>query len=318
MGAHQHLEHAEHIGHAGGHGHGDGHGHGGHAPGGSPNLGRNIGVTMAVMGVLLAFSSAMVGGERTELVAAMIERTNASAQHQAASTKYRVLQAQLQQLHASMPVDLAEFKRIDAEIDRIEAEVSVDAPSAAVLKVMRAEMRRVLGTAIPARADLLRFTSLIHRYARERDAAHRWSESYEHAVALHERGAQRYEYATLVSEVGIVMASIALLLHSRRAWLTAILFGVAGVTILALTASSVHSALHEAEHRIHEAHHAFVSASSDEADERADERLLRDSTGMPPEPETPEGPGPGGAGHGEVGHGAAPGSAHGEGHGRQH
>ena len=89
-GAHEHLEHAEHIAHAG---------HDG-------NLGRNIGVTMATMGVLLAFSSAMVGGERMEFVASMIARTNASGQYQSVSTKYRVVQAQLQAIGAE--VDLSQ------------------------------------------------------------------------------------------------------------------------------------------------------------------------------------------------------------------
>src|SRR4051812_24778732 len=75
--AHSSPAHGEHA--AGGHG-------GGHA-----SLGRNIGMTMAVLGVLLAFSSAMVGGQRTEFVGVMIEHTNATGQFQAVATKHRVL-----------------------------------------------------------------------------------------------------------------------------------------------------------------------------------------------------------------------------------
>jgi hypothetical protein len=50
MSAHAALEHSEHIAHAGL---------------GGDRLGTYIGVTMAILGVLLAFSSAMVGSERT-------------------------------------------------------------------------------------------------------------------------------------------------------------------------------------------------------------------------------------------------------------
>ncbi|MEO8800799.1 MAG: hypothetical protein ABI551_23110, partial [Polyangiaceae bacterium] len=62
-GATELLEQMEHAGHAGhsGHGHGGG---GGHDAGGP---GKAIGITMALLGVMLAFCAAMVGSERTEL-----------------------------------------------------------------------------------------------------------------------------------------------------------------------------------------------------------------------------------------------------------
>ena len=56
-GAHEKLEHAEHASHGGGHGGGN----------------KIFGVTMALLGVLIALSGAMVGSERNELTRAMIE-----------------------------------------------------------------------------------------------------------------------------------------------------------------------------------------------------------------------------------------------------
>ena len=53
---------AEHIAHAGEAGH----------------LGKYLGITMACLGVLLALCAALVGGQRTELIATMVEQTNAS------------------------------------------------------------------------------------------------------------------------------------------------------------------------------------------------------------------------------------------------
>ena len=83
------MEHASHAEH----GHGNGHG----------RFGMYVGLTIATLGVMLAFCSAMVSGQRTELIAAMVEQASTSAKYQALSTKYRVLIAQLEQLHALSP-----------------------------------------------------------------------------------------------------------------------------------------------------------------------------------------------------------------------
>src|SRR6267154_1286091 len=92
MGAHQTLEHSEHISHAG---------HGGHDDHGGSKLGTYVGITMAILGVLLAFCAAKVGGERTELVQTLVEQSKAHAQYHAQDVKHRVAVIALQQLHAT-------------------------------------------------------------------------------------------------------------------------------------------------------------------------------------------------------------------------
>jgi hypothetical protein len=77
MGAHETLEHAEPIAHGG---HGE---HGDHDHGGDQSLGMKVGVTMAILGVLLAFCAARVGAERTELVEALVDQQDAHAKSQA-------------------------------------------------------------------------------------------------------------------------------------------------------------------------------------------------------------------------------------------
>ena len=62
------LERMEHAGHGGGHG---------GAPGGP---GKMIGITMAALGVMLAFCAAMVGSERTDLIRATIDQSLPLAQ----------------------------------------------------------------------------------------------------------------------------------------------------------------------------------------------------------------------------------------------
>lgn len=293
--AHAGHGHGEH-GH-GEHGHGEpGHGEHGHgeakpaahgAGGGHATLGRNIGMTMAVLGVLLAFSAAMVGGERTEFVAAMVEHTNATGQFQAVATKHRVLQAQLQQLHAGMPRQPAFDKneaalvKLEADLAKLEQEQKLPGTASAALRTARLETRKVLNAVIPTRADLLRFATLVKKYSKEREAAEHWSESYEDSVELHEHAAEHYEYAELAAEIGIVMASIALLLHNRRAWIASMSLGGISVTVLLITGVGTYLKLNAAEQKIHEAHHHYVEATEAGDEEHDDVKLLKEVTGEP-------------------------------------
>ncbi len=78
------LEHAEHTSHAG---------HGG-------DYGKYIGLTMAIIGVLVAVCSALVGGSRNEMMRSMIEQTQASGDATSASTKYRVVLVNIENMRS--------------------------------------------------------------------------------------------------------------------------------------------------------------------------------------------------------------------------
>src|SRR5579864_242838 len=93
-GATELLEQMEHAGHAGHGGHGEGHGAG---------PGRQIGITMALLGVMLAFCAAMVGSERTELIKTMVEQANKWGMYQSETTKLRTIEADLEMLRALTP-----------------------------------------------------------------------------------------------------------------------------------------------------------------------------------------------------------------------
>src|SRR5215472_12278962 len=84
-GAHENLEHAEHATHGAHHG---------------ARQSKRFGVTMALMGVLIAFSAAMVGSERNELTRVMIEQTQAHSDYTGASTKFRLIMIELEKQHA--------------------------------------------------------------------------------------------------------------------------------------------------------------------------------------------------------------------------
>src|SRR5215475_9312159 len=131
-----------------------------------------FGVTMALTGVLIAFCSAMVGSERNELTRTMIEQTQAHSDYTAASTKLRLV--------------LMEIEKQRPENDST----------------------KVSGSSSPAP----RFIELAADYKKERNLAKDWSDTYHPLVEGHFGAAEGYERAQLIAEIGIVLASLAVLL----------------------------------------------------------------------------------------------------------
>jgi Domain of unknown function (DUF4337) len=259
----EHVEHAAHAGH----------------DGGSSILPQLIGITVAILGVLMALCSAQVGAARTELIATMVEENGAKARFLSVSSKYRMLQAQLQQLHAMMP-DPEVMAKKKGELKNLASETK--APD--VLQAMKAsalQTEMILNTVTPTDSDVLRFLNLIHRIREETDAAREWSESYEDAIKVHANTAERFEIAQLAAEIGIVIASVGLLLSrkamfARGLWVVAmslglVAFGVGGLTKMANT-----EALHAAEAKIHHSEEHYKKFNKDEEDLAEDLKLEAD------------------------------------------
>jgi hypothetical protein len=155
--AHEHIEHAGHDGHSG-------------------SLARWIGMTIAILGVLLAVCSAQLGAARTELISTMVEENSAKSQYTAIANKYRMLQAQLQHLHAAMP-DPELLARKDKEVNALMAEAkSRDTQNN--IKACQLETDKLLNTVIPTPDDVQRFLALIDRTRIQAEAAKHWSESF--------------------------------------------------------------------------------------------------------------------------------------------
>lgn len=162
-GAHEKLEHAEHATHGGN---------------------KLFGVTMALIGVLIAFCGAMVGSERNELTRAMIEQTQAHADFTSASTKYRLIMLEL-------------------EKQRARVLAARDTPG--------------------GWSPVERFIELSGDYSKERRLSKDWADSYKPLVEAHFDAAEGYEHAQLISEIAIVLASLGVLLGSRPAWMLSVL-----------------------------------------------------------------------------------------------
>ena len=243
----------------------------------SGGIGKYIGMTMAVLGVLLALCSAMVGGTRTELIATMVEQTATGQQYQAVSMKHRTLMAQLQQLHALLPSDPADFEKSEKALGDIESSAAAaKAPILPTLHALRLETANVLNTATPTASDVLRFVSLVRAYEKQKDVASEWAESYEDAIHAHKDATEHFEWAQLCAEFGIVFASIGLMLQSRAAWAVSLMLVISSGGIAGWAFSTSHAALALAEHKIEEGKSKYEGLHMDEGQAKGDEELLKD------------------------------------------
>jgi hypothetical protein len=243
---HELVEHIEHA--KGGH---DAHG-GGHA-----GPGKAIGITMAMLGVMLAFCAAMVGAARTELISTMVEQSNRFSFYQAETMKFRVMEADVEMLHAITPTK--------AEVDRFEAKLT--------------EVRKVSGKADDE--DEQHLQMLARRYEHDSKEAKEDADCYDDKIKAHFDAAEWYERAQLCAEIGIVIASVALLMGSRGIWYVALVFGFASGGVIVRTYVHTHGALEGAEAKIVEAQKRAVLIEGDE-----------DGDGIPDGPPAKEPPKP--------------------------
>lgn len=190
------------------------------AGGKKPN-GKLLGLTMALIAVLIAFCAAMVGSERNELTKSMILESQANSNYTGASTKFRLVML---------------------EMEKLKTSPALSAP---------------LNT--PEGAYRKRLIHLYDDYSKERAYGSAWVASYEPLVEAHFGAAEGYERAQLVAEIGVVMASLGVLLMSRAAWGLSILLAFGSVAQLGQTYVKTRHEATEAESHVKEKEEAYAS-----------------------------------------------------------
>lgn len=210
MGAHEELEHAEHIGHSGG----------GHTT-------KHLGITMALLGVLIAFAAAMVGSQRQELMTTLLDQSWAHSSYTAAGVK----------LHGIM-----------------------------------IELEKMKGT--PSAPNLNRFIQLYSQTDQEWKLAKEWDDACEPLIDAHYDAAEGYEHAQLVAEVAIIIASVAVLLNSRPAWMVSLVIGVICVGLMGYTFVQTRAAVSQAHEKAHHAEAAFEHASESHESSTANQETI--------------------------------------------
>lgn len=184
-------------------------GHGethGNQHGKGDNFGTHIGMTIAGLGVLLAICSAKVGAERTELVHTLVEQQSANSKYNAQDVKHRVAFLSLSSIHA---------------------QIYSPTPS------------------VPNKEDIIYMADTVDRYLGESHAAKEWTESYDAQIGAHVEAQEHYEIAQLLAEMGIVIASVAMLIKKRIAWFISLGIGLCsigfGIKTYIHTSDTVHA-----------------------------------------------------------------------------
>jgi hypothetical protein len=242
------MEHAEHTTHASG-----GHGGGGN---------KLIGVTMAIIGALIAFCAAKVGGERNELTRTMMKQTQAYTNYTAATTKYRAVLLELEKQRGKIAVSTA----------------GGAAASAMDLQVVR------------------RFIEIFSHYAAERKISKAWADAYQPLVDEHFEAAEKYERAQMLAEFGIVFASLAVLLGSRPVWAVSVCLAIACVAQVATTHFHAHHEVEVDERKVEAINEQYQKLRDKLAAAHDDEKLLDEldpgavirNAAQPPTPEEKE------------------------------
>jgi hypothetical protein len=245
---------------------------------------------MALLGVMLAFCAAMVGSARTELIRATVEQSNKFGVYQAESTKYRVMEADFEMLHALTPskAELKKFEDKLAEVKRPGGK-SDDEDTTELKEAIHVATSELADVLTPDKEDEDRISGLARKYKHDMAEAKEDAEAYDGAIEAHHESAEHYEWAQLCAEIGIVIASIALLTASRPIWGVSVVIGLAGAVIIAWTFMTTRTALREAEKKIEEAAKRTAVIEKDDEDddkEKAGEKPEA-KAGEKPEAEKP-------------------------------
>jgi hypothetical protein len=198
---------------------------------------KHVGLTIALIGVLIALCAAMAGSEQNELTRSMMEQTQANSDNSGASTKFRTVMVELEKL------------RHESSLGSVDAGF------------------------VP---ELKRLLRLYLDYSRERDFAKQWVDSYQPAVEAHFDAAQGYDNAQLFAEIAIVIASLAVLLSNRPAWLISIVLAVICIGMLTSEFLKTRHSVAHAVGNIRQAENAYQQVRKSHLGASGDERTLEE------------------------------------------
>jgi hypothetical protein len=181
----------------------------------------------------------------------MVEQSSRFGLYQAETMKFRVVEADLEVLKSISP------KR--DEVLKMEQTLrSKRAPSGREDDEDTAEIKDLIASSTDDMADLLTpdpeevqgFKKLASKYELDMKEAKEDAEAYDMKIEAHQEAAEWYERAQLAAEIGIVIASVALLMSSRKVWAISIALGATCAAIGATTAWKTHVTLEHAEEKI--------------------------------------------------------------------
>lgn len=251
MSAHEIAEHIEHAAHAG-----------------NPKTSKFIGITMAMLGVMVALCSALVGAERTELIKALVEQSTRMGTYQTETMKFRAMRANEELLKALSP-DQEEIKKIETTLR------SKRASGGRADDEDTAELKDLISSAVEDLADLLtpdkkvvtEFSKVAKTYERDMKEAREDADAYDGMIEARQEAAEGYERALLAAEIGIVIASVALLLGNRAVWSISLVLALICLGKVGITYQHTGHAVAAAEKKIADAAKNLIELEKDDEQE---------------------------------------------------
>jgi hypothetical protein len=256
MSVHEIAEHLEHAAH----------GHGGH--GGQGGVTKYIGITMALLGVMVALCSAMVGAERTELIKSMVEQSTRMGIYQTETMKFRAMHANSELLKALSP-DQEEIKKIETTLrDKRRSNGKADDEDTAELKdLISSSVEDLADLLTPDHKVIVAFNKSAKGYERDVKEAKEDADAYDKMIEARQDGAEGYERALLAAEIGIVIASVALLLANRAVWAVSVVLALLCLGQTGLTYAHTRADVAAAEQKIEAAAKNVVELEKDDETE---------------------------------------------------
>jgi hypothetical protein len=92
----------------------------------------------------------------------------------------------------------------------------------------------------------------VERYLEESKAAKEWVEAFDPVISAHVTAQEHFETAQLAAEIGIVIASVALLTKKKPAWYVALLLGLGSLAMVGWTFQHTGSIMETGEAKIRE------------------------------------------------------------------
>jgi hypothetical protein len=229
---------------------------------------KAIGVTMALLGVMLAFCAAMVGASRTELIRNTVEQSNQYSEYQAETMKFRVLEADYDLLHAVTPnrAELAKFGKKLGDVKSLSGKAD-DEDTAEIKEAVDLSTRELVELLTPDKEDEERLLKKKREYAHDMKEAKEDAEAYDLILTAYSDAASGFEKAQLCTEVGLVIASMALLLGNRLLWIVSLVIGLAGGGVAAKTQKEKGDRIAAAEGKIKAATAHSAALANEEAEE---------------------------------------------------
>jgi hypothetical protein len=179
--------------------------------------------------------------------------------------KLRVIEADVEMLHAITPTkaEVGKFEKALGEVRRVSGKAD-DEDTQELKSAISISMREVADVLSPDPEDESHMKGIARRYEHDVREAKEDAECYDGKIKAHSAAAEGYERAQLCAEIGIVVASVALLLASRSVWFVSLAFGLFGASIIGRTYVTTSTALHDAEVKIEEAQKRTADIESED------------------------------------------------------